>query len=249
MITLITENWWLFLIAFLIGVFTAWWVWAQYDANYDTDVVAKPKGAAPEPLVSAPLVQDAPKPVAEPTIAVAPVALAASKPTAKTAKPKAASVPAKKTAAVKKVVATPAIPKVTAPKPATPKSTAKPKTAAPVVKAAAKPTKLATAPKVKPAIQPVAKPKPKLVIPDNLELLKGVGPKLNGILKGLGVTSFDQVANWTPSDIREVDSKLGSFAGRITRDNWIEQAKLLLNGDVAAFEKKYGSLGSEIKKG
>ena len=80
-------------------------------------------------------------------------------------------------------------------------------------------------------------------------MLKGVGPKLNDLLKSLGVTSFDQVANWTPSDIRDVDSNLGAFAERITRDNWVDQAKLLAKGDIAAFEKKYGSLGSEIDRG
>ncbi|MGB5078457.1 MAG: hypothetical protein WBO17_13340, partial [Sphingorhabdus sp.] len=99
--------------------------------------------------------------------------------------------------------------------------------------------------------QPAAKPKaaPKLVIPDNLELLKGVGPKLNTLLKTLGVNSFRQVAGWSAADIAEIDSKLGTFAGRIERDNWVDQAKLLVNGDVAGFEKKYGSLGSEIRKG
>ena len=80
-------------------------------------------------------------------------------------------------------------------------------------------------------------------------MLKGVGPKLNTLLKTLGITSFDQVANWTPADITEIDSKLGTFAGRIGRDNWVDQAKLLVNGDIAGFEKKYGALGSEVQKG
>ena len=87
----------------------------------------------------------------------------------------------------------------------------------------------------------------KPLIPDNLELLKGVGPKVNAMLKSMGITSFDQVANWTPADIAEIDPKLGTFAGRIGRDNWVDQAKLLVAGDVAGFEKKYGALGSEVK--
>ncbi len=41
----------------------------------------------------------------------------------------------------------------------------------------------------------------------------------------------------------------GTFAGRIGRDNWVDQAKLLVAGDVKGFEKKYGALGSEIQKG
>ncbi len=63
------------------------------------------------------------------------------------------------------------------------------------------------------------------------------------MLKGLGVTSFAQVASWTAADVAEIDAKLGTFAGRITRDNWIDQARLLGAGDVSGFEKKYGALG------
>ena len=77
-------------------------------------------------------------------------------------------------------------------------------------------------------------------------MLKGVGPKLNTLLKSLGVTSFEQVAAWNAADIAEIDSKLGNFAGRISRDNWVDQAKLLSAGDIKTFEKRYGALGSEI---
>ena len=68
-------------------------------------------------------------------------------------------------------------------------------------------------------------------------------------LKSLGITSLDQIASWTAADIADIDPKLGVFAGRIGRDNWIDQAKLLVAGDVAGFEKKYGALGSELAKG
>lgn len=82
--------------------------------------------------------------------------------------------------------------------------------------------------------------------PDNLELLKGIGPKLASLLASLGVTRFDQIAAWTAREIAEVDGYLGSFKGRIERDNWVDQAGLLARGDKAAFEAKYGSLGSEL---
>ena len=115
---------------------------------------------------------------------------------------------------------------------------------APVAKPAAPkaPVAKVAAPKVK-----AAKPAPVSSIPDNLELIKGLGPKVNKLLNDFGVTSFTQVAGWTAADVAEMDSKLGAFAGRITRDNWIEQAKLLAAGDVAGFEAKYGKLGSEAK--
>ena len=67
-------------------------------------------------------------------------------------------------------------------------------------------------------------------------------------LKSLGITSLDQIANWSATDIADIDAKLGVFAGRIGRDNWVDQARLLVSGDVAGFEKKYGALGSEIAK-
>ncbi len=83
--------------------------------------------------------------------------------------------------------------------------------------------------------------------PDNLLQLKGVGPKLNTLLHGLGVTRFDQIAAWGAREIGEVDAHLGSFKGRIVRDEWVHQAGLLATGAIAAFEAKYGKLDSENK--
>ncbi len=77
---------------------------------------------------------------------------------------------------------------------------------------------------------------------DDLTRIKGVGPKLRARLTELGVTRFDQIANWTDADIAKIDASLGTFAGRPTRDNWVEQAKLLASGDKAAYEAKFGKL-------
>jgi predicted flap endonuclease-1-like 5' DNA nuclease len=79
-------------------------------------------------------------------------------------------------------------------------------------------------------------------VPDNLRQLKGVGPKLAALLTGIGITRFDQIAAWGPDDIARVDAQLGTFKGRIVRDNWIEQATLLASGDIAGFEAKFGKL-------
>lgn len=78
--------------------------------------------------------------------------------------------------------------------------------------------------------------------PDDLKLIKGVGPKLNALLTTLGVTRFDQIAAWTADDIAEVDRFLGSFSGRIARDNWVEQAGYLARGDQAGFAAKFGAI-------
>ena len=178
----------------------------------------KKTDAAPKDTISPPA-----PPVAVPAPPVTPVAKSA-------VPPKLMDDPAPATNTAKAKVQAPlkaaATKKAPVAKPAAPK--------APVAKVAA--------PKVK-----AAKPAPVSSIPDNLELIKGLGPKVNKLLNDFGVTSFTQVAGWTAADVAEMDSKLGAFAGRITRDNWIEQAKLLAAGDVAGFEAKYGKLGSEAK--
>lgn len=62
---------------------------------------------------------------------------------------------------------------------------------------------------------------------DDLKKLSGVGPVLEEKLHALGVTTFDQVAAWTPEDIERVDGEL-NFKGRIEREDWIGQAKALI---------------------
>ena len=72
---------------------------------------------------------------------------------------------------------------------------------------------------------------------DDMKLLKGVGPTLEKKLHANGVTSFAQIANWTAEDVADMDEKL-SFKGRIERDGWIEQAKILAAGGETEFSKK-----------
>lgn len=75
---------------------------------------------------------------------------------------------------------------------------------------------------------------------DDLRRIKGVGPKLVAVLAEQGVTRFDQIAAWSDADIDRIDATLGRFAGRITRDRWVEQAKLLAAGDDTGFAEKFG---------
>ncbi len=56
--------------------------------------------------------------------------------------------------------------------------------------------------------------------------MSGVGPKLEGALNGLGVWHFDQIAAWGPAEVAWVDARL-QFRGRVLRDDWIEQARVL----------------------
>lgn len=80
---------------------------------------------------------------------------------------------------------------------------------------------------------------------DDLQQIKGIGPKLEIILHGLGVFSFTQIANWSPDQLALVDGKLGSFTGRPERDQWQSQARLLAAGDIKAYERVHGKLGGK----
>jgi predicted flap endonuclease-1-like 5' DNA nuclease len=69
--------------------------------------------------------------------------------------------------------------------------------------------------------------------PDDLKLIVGVGPVLERMLHNLGITTFRQIARWTEREVAEFDAKLPEFPGRITRDQWVTQARAL-------HEQKYG---------
>lgn len=96
----------------------------------------------------------------------------------------------------------------------------------------------------RPAAAPAAAPVPaaRAEEGDDLRRIKGLGPKMQTLLHSLGITRYEQIASWTDADLDELDGKLGSFAGRPRRDNWVEQARLLASGDSAAYEAKFGKL-------
>jgi predicted flap endonuclease-1-like 5' DNA nuclease len=79
---------------------------------------------------------------------------------------------------------------------------------------------------------------------DGAELtrIKGLGPKLAATLHGLGVTRIDQIAAWSDADIDRIDAQLGRFQGRIRRDEWVEQARLLASGEEEKFNARFGSV-------
>jgi NADH-quinone oxidoreductase subunit E len=109
--------------------------------------------------------------------------------------------------------------------------------------AQAKPkAKPATEPAAEPAQAPGKKPRsmkaPRKAGADDLKLIKGVGPKLEQLLHGLGFFHFDQVAKWTEEEVQWVDQNLEGFKGRVSRDNWVEQAKLLAEGKDTEFSAK-----------
>lgn len=103
--------------------------------------------------------------------------------------------------------------------------------------AAAKPAKKAAPKKEAKAdtLKPAAKaeaPKAKAKAKgdgDDLTQISGVGPVIVKKLHALGVTTFAQIAAWSPEDVADMDEKL-SFKGRIDRDDWLKQAAELAKG-------------------
>jgi NADH-quinone oxidoreductase subunit E len=75
--------------------------------------------------------------------------------------------------------------------------------------------------------------------PDDLKLISGVGPKLEGILNGLGIYTYAQVASWKKAERDWVDGYL-RFKGRIERDDWVKQAKALAKGGEAEYIRVFG---------
>ncbi|SPJ22898.1 NADH-quinone oxidoreductase subunit E [Palleronia abyssalis] len=62
---------------------------------------------------------------------------------------------------------------------------------------------------------------------DDLKQIKGVGPKLEQTLHGMGIFHFDQIAGWSARELAWIDRNLEGFKGRVIRDNWVGQAKVL----------------------
>jgi NADH-quinone oxidoreductase subunit E len=113
--------------------------------------------------------------------------------------------------------------------------------------ASVKKTRTIIAPKANPAeVNPVAEKGGSAPLfaapagaPDDLKLISGVGPVLEGRLNGLGITKWSQVAALTAEQIAQVEGSL-NFAGRVARDNWLAQAEVLARGGEAEYIRVFG---------
>ena len=135
---------------------------------------------------------------------------------------------------------------------------AKPKAAKPAAKTASKPAAKAAAKPVVAEAKPVAakvpaKPKvakaPKVTKPaglvrltgprngkaDDLKEIEGIGPVLEKLCHSLGFYHFDQIAGWSDADVALVDTEMKTFKGRIVRDKWVPQAKIIITEGLDAF--------------
>ena len=64
---------------------------------------------------------------------------------------------------------------------------------------------------------------------DDISLIGGIGPKIFAALTDMGITTFAQIAAWTPEDVTRIEADIKQ-KGRVAREEWIEQAKELMAG-------------------
>jgi predicted flap endonuclease-1-like 5' DNA nuclease len=72
---------------------------------------------------------------------------------------------------------------------------------------------------------------------EDLKEISGIGIKIEEVLHSLGIYHFEQIANWTPENMEWIENYL-TLKGRIKKEDWISQAKLLAAGGQTEFSKK-----------
>lgn len=72
---------------------------------------------------------------------------------------------------------------------------------------------------------------------DDLKRIRGIGVLIEKRLRAMGYGSYEQVGSWTQSDVDRVSQQL-DFRGRIERENWIEQARILAAGGQTEFSRR-----------
>ncbi len=260
MVELIEANWVLLLVALVIGLLVAWWVFVRSRRTRVESAPADELQAPSAPrrnqaLIDAPPAATAARRTTSPELAardleraerIIPPAMPQGLADVSEASPAAAAVPVIDEA-LDRLAPTPAAPilpdmpgtdATPEPEPATGPTNGLVPTADPAFAIA--PTvesELAAAAPATPA-----SPAPATAGVDDLTRIKGLGPKIAAQLNELGVTSFTQVAAWDEAEIDRIDAQLGRFQGRIRRDQWPEQARLLAAGDTGGYEERFGKL-------
>jgi predicted flap endonuclease-1-like 5' DNA nuclease len=72
---------------------------------------------------------------------------------------------------------------------------------------------------------------------DDLKRIRGIGKVNEGKLNEFGIWHFDQIAAWSKNEIEWVDDYI-AFPGRILREDWVGQAKVLAKGGDTSFSKR-----------
>ena len=93
---------------------------------------------------------------------------------------------------------------------------------------------------------PAKKPAPKKPVQkaasskDNLKQVKGIGPAIEKKLNASGIHTFAQIAGWSAAQQSALAEKL-AFSGRVEREEWVKQAKVLAKGSATQLSKRVTS--------
>jgi predicted flap endonuclease-1-like 5' DNA nuclease len=82
--------------------------------------------------------------------------------------------------------------------------------------------------------------------PDDLKRIRGVGVLIERKLNSMGINSYAQIANWTSAEIDRVSQVL-DFKGKVERENWVEQARILSAGGQTEFSRRVDR-GDDLNK-
>jgi small subunit ribosomal protein S2 len=86
-------------------------------------------------------------------------------------------------------------------------------------------------------------PEPAPLVPDDLVIIEGIGPKIASVLKAAGIQTFAQLANAEPQVIHDILNNSDPRLARISDPTtWPEQARLAASGDMDALQKLQDSL-------
>jgi predicted flap endonuclease-1-like 5' DNA nuclease len=80
---------------------------------------------------------------------------------------------------------------------------------------------------------------------DNLLRINQITPEIEKLLNAQGVSRYEQIAAWGPSDVTRFDRLVGQ-PGRIGRENWIEQAQILARHEETAYSREFDRRASEF---
>ncbi len=67
---------------------------------------------------------------------------------------------------------------------------------------------------------------------DDLQMISGIGPFIEERLHAIDIYSLKQISKFTAKDIEKINVVIEYFAGRIERDEWVEQAKELVKDEI-----------------
>jgi predicted flap endonuclease-1-like 5' DNA nuclease len=63
---------------------------------------------------------------------------------------------------------------------------------------------------------------------DDLKRVSGIGPGFERALHAIGITTFQQIADWTPVELERIAREIRTTPRRILRDRWVDHARELV---------------------